>query len=133
MMSLWCVFRSPLIMGGELRENDDFTLSLLTNKEILRMHRKGENAHQVYRSDRACVWKSRDCEDGSVYVALFNLSDEKAPVTAEFSDLGLEASYAVRDLWTHQDLGEEDQSVQAFLPPHGAAVYRLQQKEGSGR
>lgn len=132
MMSLWCIFRSPLIMGGELRENDDFTLSLLTNKEILRMHRKGEDAHQVYRSDRACVWKSRDSEDGSVYVALFNLSDEKASVTAGFSDLGLEASYAVRDLWIHQDLGEEDQSVQAFLPPHGAAVYRLQQKEDSG-
>ena len=75
MMSLWCIFRSPLIMGGEMRDNDAFTLSLLTNREILDMHRYGTGAHQVYRTEKAAAWRSVDTRDGGVYVALFNLSD----------------------------------------------------------
>ncbi len=138
MMSLWCIFRSPLIMGGELRNNDDFTLSLLTNREILRMHRQGEEAHQVYRTETACVWKSRDWEDGSTYAALFNLSDREAEVSVLFADLELSGKYLVRDLWERRDLGEEDEGVCALLPPHGAAVYKLtwkdfSQTQGDGR
>lgn len=133
MMSLWCIFRSPLMMGGELRENDEFTLSLLTNKEILRMHREGEGAHQVYRSEKACVWQSRDWEDGAVYVALFNLSDKKNTVSVKFSELEIKGKYLVRDLWAHRDVGEDDEGVEVCLPPHGAAVYRLQWKEFSRR
>lgn len=34
MMTLWCMFRSPLMIGAELTKMDDFTLSLLTNKEL---------------------------------------------------------------------------------------------------
>lgn len=35
MMTLWCMFRSLLMIGAELTKMDDFTLSLLTNKELL--------------------------------------------------------------------------------------------------
>ncbi len=125
MMSLWCIFRSPLIMGGELRDNDEFTLSLLTNTEILRMHRQGEGAHQVRRSERSCVWKSRDWEDGSVYVALFNLTDKERLVTAGFRELELSGKYAVRDLWNRKNLGEDSEGLEVKLPAHGAAVYQL--------
>ena len=34
MMTLWCMFRSLLMIGAELTKMDDFTLSLLTNKEL---------------------------------------------------------------------------------------------------
>ncbi|RGI17740.1 hypothetical protein DXC84_12890 [Ruminococcus sp. TF08-4] len=34
MMTLWCMFRSPLMIVAELTKMDDFTLSLLTNKEL---------------------------------------------------------------------------------------------------
>ena len=35
LMTLWCIARSPLIMGGNMPKNDDFTLALLTNDEVL--------------------------------------------------------------------------------------------------
>jgi len=35
LMTLCCIFRSPLMFGGELRDNDAWTLSLLTNQEVL--------------------------------------------------------------------------------------------------
>ena len=77
------------------------------------------------RSARSCVWQSRDWEDGSTYVALFNLRDTPGEVTVYFHELELLGNYAVRDLWAHKDLGEEAEGLTATLPAHGAAVYRL--------
>ena len=34
LMTLWCMMRSPLMMGGELTKCDPFTLSLLTNENV---------------------------------------------------------------------------------------------------
>lgn len=128
MMSLWCIFRSPLIMGGELRNNDEFTLSLLTNRDILKMHRDGEGAHQLRRNENDCVWRSRDKEDGSVYAALFNLSEEEREVSVSFEELELAGKYTVRDLWRGRELGEESGRISTVLPPHAAAVYRLEER-----
>ena len=128
MMSLWCIFRSPLIMGGEMRNNDEFTLSLLTNRDILQMHRQGENAHQVRRTEKSCVWKSRDSEDGSVYVALFNLADLDAEVSVSWDELELSGEYQVKDLWEQKELGVLSAELSRTLPPHGAAVYKLEKR-----
>ena len=125
MMSLWCIFRSPLIMGGEMRDNDEFTLSLLTNRDILQMHRQGENAHQVRRTEQSCVWKSHDSADGSTYVALFNLADTEAEVAASWDELELSGEYIAKDLWKQEELGPVSGELLRTLPPHGAAVYRL--------
>ena len=125
MMSLWCIFRSPLIMGGEMRDNDAFTLSLLTNREVLDMHRYGTGAHQVYRTDKAAAWRSVDTRDGGVYVALFNLSDGEKEVSACWEELELEGTYTARELWSHRDVGTVEGKLAAVLPPHGAAVYKL--------
>ena len=125
MMSLWCIFRSPLMMGGDLPGNDDFTLSLLTNPEILRMHRNGEGAHQVYRCDDAAVWRSRDWEDGTVYLAMFNLSDAPREVSVTFEELELSGVFTFRDLWARQEVGEDSEGLSVTLPPHGSGVYKL--------
>ena len=125
MMSLWCIFRSPLIMGGEMRDNDAFTLSLLTNREILDMHRYGTGAHQVYRTDKAAAWRSVDTRDGGVYVALFNLSDGEKEISACWEELELEGAYTARELWSHQDQGSVEGKLAATLPTHGAKVYKL--------
>ena len=37
LMTLWCIFPSPLMVGGRLPSADDWTLSLLTNPEVLAM------------------------------------------------------------------------------------------------
>lgn len=35
MMTLWCIFQSPLMLGAELTKLDEETLSLLCNKKVL--------------------------------------------------------------------------------------------------
>ena len=118
LMSLWCVFRSPLIMGGDLPQTDEWTLALLTNPEVLRLNRRSFAPRQLVRTDSEAVWVSRD-ENGAVNIALFNLSD--APRVMALPDgLELPNKYALRDLWARRDVAE---GVRAFdVPPHGARL-----------
>src|SRR5690554_906825 len=76
MMTLWSIFRSPLMLGTELRCLDDWTLSLITNEEVIRVLKHSYGARQIMRTDDTVVWKSKD-EDGSIYVAFFNTSFSK--------------------------------------------------------
>ena len=73
MMTLWGICHSPLFFGGEMTKNDAFTLSLLNNEEYHRMHKYGQDAHQVVNNEDngQVVWTSVDAETGNRYLALF--------------------------------------------------------------
>lgn len=123
MMTLWCLFRSPLMMGGEMRENDEWTRSLLTNGEVLHLIRHSHGARQVMRDENQAVWTSRD-EDGSVYVALFNLSDKQREVSCDANPCG-DGDTRIRDLWQHREVEMPAGRIAAALNPHAAALYRI--------
>jgi hypothetical protein len=123
MMSLWAIFRSPLMFGGEMRDNDEWTLSLLTNEEVLELHRSGRGARQLYREADRIVWTAQG-EDGSVYAALFNAGEQNDTVRVSLSQLGLTSAPRVRDLWKREDLGVLDE-LNFTLPPHSSLLLKL--------
>lgn len=55
LMSLWCIFRSPLMFGGDMIYNDEFTLSLMTHKELLEINQKGDSGREIYRKGNEVV------------------------------------------------------------------------------
>ena len=120
MMNLWCIFRSPLMVGAELRDNDTFTLDLLTNRDVLEMHRHAHDARQLQRTEEEAVWRSQD-DAGNVYLALFNLSDTERTVSADLP----ENSRTARDLWSHACQPCSGSSLSRRLAPHASAVYRV--------
>lgn len=124
MMTLWSIFRSPLMIGGEMRSFDEFTLSLLQNREVLRLNRHSHSAYQVYRDEKSAAWSSLDEDDG-IYAALFNLSDDTREVALSLDQLGISGRFSVRELWRKKDMGETDMGIKATLPAHGAALYLL--------
>lgn len=77
LMSLFAIFRSPLMFGGDLPSNDEFTLSLLTNKEVLAVNKKSANNRQLFRKDELIAWTADDPETGDVFLALFNTQEQK--------------------------------------------------------
>jgi hypothetical protein len=123
MMTLWCIFRSPLMAGGILPDNDEWTLTLLTNDEVLDVQRRGRDPRQIRRNEEEAVWMNT-APDGAVNLALFNLGDEKRDVGCPLSATGLKKAN-VRDLWAGKDLGEAAGEVSAGLAPHGAALFRI--------
>ena len=73
-MSLWCLLDAPLLIGCDMTQLDDFTLSLLTNDEVIAIDQDplGKQAARVAQEGQMQVW-AKDLEDGSKAVGLFNV------------------------------------------------------------
>jgi alpha-galactosidase len=150
LMTLWSIARSPLILGANLPKNDDATLALLTNDEVLAVDQKSTNNHQAYNQDNHIVWMADVPDSRDKYIAIFNAnpapppgrgrrgapapaapspatstSSEPADLTIALADLGLNGSYKVHDLWTHTDIGTIKENITAKVNLHGAVFYRL--------
>lgn len=122
LISMWCLFRAPLMMGGELTRMDEFTRKLLTRADVLRLLKTPYAARQLRRNADEAVWTSRDA-DGHVIAGLFNLSDTRKTVTAEGLENG--ASSAWRNLWTDEMVSGNGSSVSLCLDAHACALLRL--------
>jgi hypothetical protein len=126
LMSLWCIARSPLMFGGEMRDNDEWTLNLITNEEVLSILNNSNSNKQVYRKDDKVVWTAKN-DDGDAYVALFNLTDKNSIVEFSLAELGLKTPCNARDLWLHNDLGTINLKVFADVAPHSCKLYKLKE------
>ena len=138
MMTLWCIFKSPLMIGAELTKLDEETKRLLTNEEVLELLKNGTRAEQVRRNDNECVWKSCAVESGilrqsqndtseSMTIALFNLSDEAREISVTTEELNLPLKeYKIRDLWEKRDFdGKAKGTLSCSVPAHGSVLLRI--------
>ncbi len=133
LLTLWSIFRSPLIMGGNLLEADAWTTSLLTNAEVLAVDQHSRDNHPVITSGDVIVWTARPESGDGFFVAVFNLSDAPQVAHYAWSELGLKGNdYTRRDLWEHKDLGSAT-SLEITLPAHGSALYRVSPRAGAVR
>lgn len=128
MMTLWCMFRSPLMVGAELTKLDDWTLSLLTNQELLYMLKESCHGIQIRRTDNMAVWRNKDEDSGNVCLALFNLSDADAELSISISEL--EEDFGAREpmlyeLWDKTQSVAAGGRVTAIVEPHSVKVYRI--------
>ncbi len=124
LLTLWCIFRSPLIMGGNLLLADDWTTSLLTNAEVIAVDQHSRNNHPVITTNNVVIWTARPESGKDFYVAVFNISDTAQTVHYAWSGLGLAApSYKLRDLWEGAEKGSAT-SLEITLPPHASVLYR---------
>ena len=132
LMTLWAIFRSPLIMGGNLPSTDAWTASLLTNPEVIALNQHSRQNRVVFASDKVAVWLARRGDPQmnhapllEYYLAVFNIGDSEQTIHYEWGDLGLEAGrYAVRDLWEHKKLGLT-KSLTVRLQPHASILYGI--------
>ena len=132
LMTLWCIFHSPLMMGGELTKLDDWTKSLLTNPKILGLLDMDCKARQICRDDNKAVWISKNQKTGEVYVALFNLSDEEAEVEVSLEELELsedikfvKEKISAKELWDGKVVEIGNGILCASIASHGCEVFQL--------
>jgi len=125
-MSLWSIFRSPLMFGGHLPDNDAFTLSLLTNEEVLAVDQRSVNNRELSAKDGLIVWAADVPDAQDEYIVLFNTRDSgPAEVTVTWSELGSTGKSHVRDLWARKNIGPFKGKFSVQIPPHGAGLYRI--------
>jgi alpha-galactosidase len=124
-ISLWCLWGSPMIIGTPIERLDPFTLSLLSNDEVLDVNQDplGKQARRTEVAGGEAVVKP--LEDGSKAVGLFNPATSSSRVAVRWTELGLSGPQTVRDLWRQKDLGVHADGFAAEVRPHGVVLVRL--------
>jgi alpha-galactosidase len=137
LMSLWSIARSPLIFGGDMTKMDDFTLSLITNDEVIAVDQQSSGNHQLFKRDGLIAWVADVPDTQDKYLAVFNTRDKPAgkdagagvKVSVKRTDLKLNNSHwTIRDLWKKTDLGQFNEEFAPEINWHGAGLYRISDK-----
>ena len=130
--TLWSMARAPLILGANLTRLDDFTRSLITNREVLAIDQHSLKSHPVEHLpsgfEHARVWLA-ETEVNHLrrqYLAFFNLDDSPATLHSTWQQLGLQgARHAARNVWTGTRLNASE-SISITLPAHGSTIYSIE-------
>ena len=133
LMTLWCIARSPLMLGADLTRLDQFTHLLLTNDEVLTVNQRSENNHQLFRTNSLIAWVADVPGSADKYLAIFNTQDGAADnsalgnaiVPVNLADLGFSGEVVVRDLWQRQNIGALSVEFAPEVPAHGARLFRI--------
>lgn len=127
MMTLWSIFRSPLMIGGEMTGFDEFTMGLITNTEILAMHRNSRNAHQVWRREiggnEYILWTASSAEGGR-YLAVFNAGEKDALLEIPLAEAEIYDKVTAKELWSGEEVSDID-TIRAEISSHGAKAYLI--------
>jgi alpha-galactosidase len=125
LLTLWVMFPSPLMVGGDLTAADAWTESLLTNPEVLEVDQHSTKNHAAVATEKVVVWVAEAEDSKSTYVAAFNRGESTAELKYSWKELGLEGSeYAKRELWERKDAGKSS-AFEAQVPSHACVFYRL--------
>lgn len=124
MMTLWCLFRSPLMFGGDMVYNDEFTLSLMTNKTIIEINQTSRAGREVYRKGNEIVWAANG-KNGEYYAAQFNVGDTELTVGFDIAFLGINSAVRIEDVWDKNVAFANDNIIVSKIPPHGVKLYKI--------
>ncbi len=138
--TLWAIWSAPLILGCNLDELDEFTLSLLKNPEVIEINqdRLGIQAELVWEENGISIFR-KPLYDGSWAIAVINRGlyqdkvidrfnwgpSEKSEINVSLTDIGLPKQYRVRDLWRREDLGKREGRIILRIPHHGVSLLKL--------
>jgi hypothetical protein len=127
---LWCIMKSPLMIGCDLRTIPESTVRIITNSEIIAINQDvlGLQAELVHRTRHQFVMaKQIEVDQGKVRaVALFNAESMPQIMRINFKDIYLSEKAQVRDLWERKNLGEFIGYYETTVPAHGTAMLRIE-------
>jgi hypothetical protein len=124
LISMWALAPSPLMLGMNLPDNDDWTTALLTNPEVLAVNQDslGQSAHRVLRGNPGAEIWVRELAGGAHVVGLFNRTGQTITAECDWQTLGVAAHRHVRDLWLRKNLPAE-KTLASEIPAHGSVLF----------
>ena len=150
-ISLWSMLASPMLIGCDMTQLDDFTLGLLTNDEVIAINQDpaGKQAARVQQDGLTEVW-AKPLADGTTAIALFNRGPVAMTVTADFAkcnvaELGGDPgtgtaeggltginngynTYVIRDAWRQKDVEQQiTRQYSVEVPRHGVVLVTVRQ------
>lgn len=127
-ITLWALLASPMLIGCDMAQLDDFTIALLCNNEVndICQDPLGIQAYRMY-GDKEYTTYVKQLWDGSMAVGMFNLSDKPKTIGIKPSSLGIRGRQTIRDVWRQQDLTqiEANERFDTEVAPHGVEMIRI--------
>jgi hypothetical protein len=125
-ISLWSLLSSPLLIGCDMGHLDSFTLSLLTNDEVLAIDQDalGKGAARYIKNDSYQVWV-KELKDGGKAIGLFNTSDKYQTISLDKNDLALKGFTKFRDVWQQKYIVTTGKTFSAKVAPHGVMLVKV--------
>jgi len=127
--SLWCLIKSPLLVGCDVTKMSADTLMILTNSEVIALSQDdlGVQGHMVAAQGTSQIWAG-PLNNGKIGLILFNRGAAAANITVTWTEqLGMEpdTTVAIRDLWAHKDLGQFTNTYSATIASHASQTLLL--------
>lgn len=138
-VSLWALLAAPLMIGCDMTQLDEFTLSLLTNDEVLEINQDilGKQASPIIHEDGYQIWV-KNLSGGSKAVGIFYTADNSPQeaflwdnepkfkeVIVKWSDFDISGTPTVRDVWRQQDIRGAGYTYKAKVPYHGVVLLKV--------
>ncbi|NDV46589.1 glycoside hydrolase family 27 protein [Paludibacter sp. 221] len=129
MMTLWSMFRSPMMLGCNLPEMDKFTLSLVTNNDVLKINQSSKNNRELFERDGIICWFAQSKDDSAYYIALFNLNDEPAKdYVFSLQEINHIGDFMIKDLWNGNNVPVHNNAVKLSINAHGVRLIEIKNK-----
>ncbi|WP_228375018.1 glycoside hydrolase family 27 protein [Demequina iriomotensis] len=131
MLSLWCMGRSPLMVGGDLPTSTPDTLELLATPAVAEVLQGSVDGRELLREPlpggELIVWAARAAASDRVYAAVFWTGDEPFQASVALPSILGTAVHdaALTDLWPGQTAEVQDGLLTATVPSHGVAWVAL--------
>ncbi len=125
--SMWAISAAPLWAAADLTQLPQETRKIFTNQEVLAIDQDplGAGGQKVCEEEAGLqVWaKPLGARGkGTFAILLLNLTAEAATISVRWKDIGLQPSASARDLWRHEDLGNQADGYSAVVPSHGSVL-----------
>lgn len=124
-ITLRALSASPLMMGGDLPTLDDFSLSLITNKEVIECNQNSVMGALVYDKSSIEIWKVEAKVFNGGWIGIFNRSDKFKSISLSFNDLGLDnGDYILYDIWEGMNI----KSNEYRISPNGVVFVKYNKR-----
>lgn len=127
MMTLWAMFRSPLMLGCSLPDMDPFTLSLVTNDEVIAINQHSKLNRELFDREGIIAWYAISENERDHYVAIFNTTDsDLRDYCFALEEIGTIGDVTVIDLWSGERLRFDDGYKLKFkINAHGTKLLKI--------
>ncbi len=130
--SMWCMMAAPLIAGNNISTMKDTILQILTAPEIIAVDQDtlGIQGNRIRNENGLQVWQ-KPLSDGSIAVALLNLTNSPAEMYISLDEIGFTSGTesTVRNLWDQKNLPSITGIFKTQVEAHGVVMLKITGKK----
>ena len=127
-MSLWCLMASPLMISNDIRNMDEETRQILTNKDIIAIDQDplGIQAKRIIHNDNLQVFL-KPLLNGDYAIGILNTTKSNQSGQIKLSDIALPGKYNFYNVWSKEE-HKNKRVINFDLESHETLVLKLNKR-----